>query len=679
MKQWLRALSPGVAFAITLHVAGAQTWDTNANNRNWGDAQNWSPSVVPNSINATATLGTLINANKTINVNSTFTIGTLVINNANNYDLSGGGFVFDVSAGSAAINVQNAGSPTITSNITMADNLVITESGTGLLTLAGNVSAGANTLTVQGTGNTTISGAISGTGPLIKNGTGTLRLSGNSTFSAPLTINSGVVVAASNNALGASSFNNSIATGASLHLSGGITVNEGSLQIRGTGPSGNGALQSVSGANTLSGIVTASTAATVGASAGASLSLTGSVELANDMTFAGAGNFNISGQVYGPNALIKTGSGTLQFSGASYDITGRRLDVRQGVVELNRAGRQLNTIESPTVGTTAGPAATLRLLTSNQIRDDLFVHVHESGTFDLNNNNEGLAGLRLYGGAVQTGTGTLTITNSGGDEIHAYVSNQTATVSGNVASNLVQGVSLTAENGSQAVDLNISAAISGSAASWTKYGTGTLEFSGGTANTYTGQTIINAGTLRLNKASGVDAISGSSITVNSGGTLLLSQHNQIKNSTNLILNGGTFSTGDTTGFSEKLGTLTLSANSTINLGTGIHLLQFDDSSALAWSGTLTIYGWTGTIGTTGTQGKIFFGSNASGLTALQLAQISFNGFGPGAILLSSGELVPVAIPEAGPVFAAIALAALFAWRERKRFRLPAFIRRTRLE
>src|SRR5690606_16943520 len=116
--------------------------------------------------------------------------------------------------------------------------------------------------------------------------------------------------------------------------------------------------------------------------------------------------------------------------------------------------------------------------------------------------------------------------------------------------------------------------------------------------------------------------------------------------------GGTFSTGATTGFAEKLGTLTLSSNSTIDLGTGIHLLEFSNSSSIAWSGTLTIYDWVGSP-SGGTQGRIFFGNNASGLTSAQLAQISFNGFGPGAILLSSGELVPIAIPEAETVFAAL--------------------------
>jgi hypothetical protein len=63
-----------------------------------------------------------------------------------------------------------------------------------------------------------------------------------------------------------------------------------------------------------------------------------------------------------------------------------------------------------------------------------------------------------------------------------------------------------------------------------------------------------------------------------------------------------------------------------------------------WSGsTLTITGWTGLAGASGTAGKIFFGNSAAGLTSGQLSQINFSGYSNGATILSTGEIV--AVPE----------------------------------
>src|SRR5882762_6406628 len=156
-------------------------------------------------------------------------------------------------------------------------------------------------------------------------------------------------------------------------------------------------------------------------------------------------------------------------------------------------------------------------------------------------------------------------------------------------------------------------------------GTGALTLSG--ANTYTGTTTISAATLRLG-ASGA-----------------------LADTSNMILNGGTFSTGATTGFTETVGTLALTDHSVIALGTGSHTLTFAASSGVTWTAgkKLVITGWIGAYdGTSGTSGQIFVGSDSSGLTASQLAQISFydgtNSFP--ALILSSGEVVPGPGPTA---------------------------------
>jgi autotransporter-associated beta strand protein len=171
----------------------------------------------------------------------------------------------------------------------------------------------------------------------------------------------------------------------------------------------------------------------------------------------------------------------------------------------------------------------------------------------------------------------------------------------------------------------------------TKSGTGEVTLSA--ANTYTGSTTISAGTLTLSIANAIS--SSSTIAVSSSATLKLGATNATSSNA-LTLNGGTLATGATTGYSSTLGVLTLSSSSTIALGTGSHTLTFANSSSASWSGTLSITGWTGSSGFSGTAGKIFFGSSTGTLTSTQLSNISFSGYPAGAMLLSTGELVPLA-------------------------------------
>ena len=98
------------------------------------------------------------------------------------------------------------------------------------------------------------------------------------------------------------------------------------------------------------------------------------------------------------------------------------------------------------------------------------------------------------------------------------------------------------------------------------------------------------------------------------------------------------------GFNQTFGAISLSGNSIITLGTGSHTLNFPDCSTTFWdpTKTLVIKGWTGTPGASGTAGKIFFVTNAAGLSTAQLAAITFQGY-TGKILLATGELVPAAL------------------------------------
>lgn len=143
------------------------------------------------------------------------------------------------------------------------------------------------------------------------------------------------------------------------------------------------------------------------------------------------------------------------------------------------------------------------------------------------------------------------------------------------------------------------------------------------------------------------------------GTLLLGADNLIGDSTNMRLSGGNFSTG---GHDERLGSLTLAANSVIDFDGGSSILHFDSSSSAQWSdSTLVLVNWTGG------SDHIFFDDAVTGLSASQVAKIRFqtsDGSLLGATILCNGEVVPV--PEPATIgFGALLLGSV-ALRERKR-------------
>ncbi|HMJ91946.1 MAG TPA: autotransporter-associated beta strand repeat-containing protein, partial [Candidatus Acidoferrum sp.] len=145
-----------------------------------------------------------------------------------------------------------------------------------------------------------------------------------------------------------------------------------------------------------------------------------------------------------------------------------------------------------------------------------------------------------------------------------------------------------------------------------KNGAGRLTLGGTMANTYSGGTVLNAGTATLAKANALG-------------------------SGRLTLNGGLLETG---GFSQTLGTLNLDSNSTIDFGAGDSDLAFADSDAEDWTGgLLTIVNWTDGVD------SLRIGNDGTGFDT-QVEQIRFADYGnaPGQID-ANGFVSPIPEPS----------------------------------
>lgn len=344
--------------------------------------------------------------------------GTMVLTNTSN-NWTG---AFTLNAGTVQLNTGNvvpdASAVTVAAGATLLLDWGVSETLASLAG-AGTVNFRTGTLTVGDANNTTFSGVLQDSyGTLVKQGSGSLTLSGNNTYSGITTINAGAIVAASDTALGASTYGNTIASGAALQLQNNITLTEGQFNVTGTGVGGTGAIRNLSGSNTLSAALDLGGNTTVAADAG-TLTTTGQINLgSNTLTVTGAGTTALNGQITNSGAVTMAGTGTLALGGTAANSFGGALNVNSGTVLLNKtAGTNAVAGSAINVGDGAGAAgsAVLRLGASNQIADYAgTLTVSSDGLFDLNNFTESVNSIGGTG-RIELGTsGNLTVgVNSG--------------------------------------------------------------------------------------------------------------------------------------------------------------------------------------------------------------------------------------------------------------------------
>jgi autotransporter-associated beta strand protein len=387
---------------------------------------------------------------------------------------------------------------------------------------------------------------------------------------------------------------------------------------------------SITGAGTLT--ISSASKGTVNQDGTGGITINSNVDnFGNPLTLqgTGTGSLIIGGTLSGAGLVSKQGSHTAILSGAN---TYSGVTAVGGGILVASAN---NALGSTAGGTTVSNGASLAFSNNVAYTTAEAVTLFGAGVGGIGALNN-MSGANSFDGAVTLGAASTIGTTVG-----------TLTLNGAIANG---GFLLTTTN-LGGTTLTVNGVISGTGG-LTKAGTGTTVLSGASANTFSGATIVNGGILELNKSGALG--STSAITLNSGGTLLFTGNNsmnRVGDTVGLTLNGGTLRPND---MPETMGTLTLTANSTIDLSDdGINSdLTFSGGS---WtSGVLIISNWVGNATVSGTGDRVFFSSPVS---STLLSQIQFAGiWGQGAIRLGTGEIVPV--PEPSTVLTSVALLSL---------------------
>jgi autotransporter-associated beta strand protein len=266
-------------------------------------------------------------------------------------------------------------------------------------------------------------------------------------------------------------------------------------------------------------------------------------------------------------------------------------------------------------------------------------------------------------GALPTST-LSAVTINGSSTLALGASQSVAALSGTSGSTVNLNANPLTINGSSTT--TYSGGISGTG-NLVKNGSGTQTLAG--ATTFTGNTTVNSGTL---KADAANALANTSqVVLNNGGSFLVTADDAIGTNTGIELNGGTLAFG-AAGYDGHVGALTLSANSTIDLGTSSNsvLLRFTNINWNNPNALLSIYNWTGNTEYSGNPGggldQVVIGNaSTTALSTSQLQQIHFysgieqSSFIANAFQITSGTYNReiIAVPETETYFYAVALLA----------------------
>jgi autotransporter-associated beta strand protein len=469
----------------------------------------------------------------------------------------------------------------------------LTINGNTTETTPGSFGTAATLATVffRGAGDTIINGTINLPNALISrvddNGTTTINSTGNIWAATDVRSNSTLRLGATN----------ALPVGATLTIGQATDGSASVFEMNGFDQTVNGLISVAGNANNLRRVTNSSTTLST-------LTLNSSV----DRTFGNIGT-NTGGNITGNIAIVKNGSNTQTFAGPANTYTGN-VTVNSGTLVAG-GNTASNALGSPTTAgrvVTVNSGATIRFDTNNVFGNGI--------------GNSNLPSIVLNGGTLNSlrynvlGDVTLngaTLSQSATDtgNFEGFQFRGSVTVGGSTASTISTGNSkanhlganttfnVANATGDAATDLTVSAPLRnqsgdfGSAAGgFTKVGNGTLELLAN--NTYTGQTIVNEGTLEV-----TGSISASTVTVNGGsltgtgtlgpvllnplGTLAPGASPGTLTLTNVTFAGGTFAleiNGAGLGQADQLvssGSVSLTSNTPLTLSLGYDPVDNVDS------------------------------------------------------------------------------------------------------
>ena len=414
-----------------------------------------------------------------------------------------------------------------------------------------------------------------------------------------------------------------------------------------------------SGTLTLNGVNTfgSSGSATMTIASGTTLTIGGAGQLnsgsyARTITDNGTLNYNssaaqtLSGIISGTGALTQNGSGNLTLS-AYNTFTGNTV-VNAGTLTLADGANQNNS--SVVLGTlTINPGATVKLANPNALGGNVFngstvyttpVNI-SGGTLDISAGPgsasvvEGLdTTFNLMGATISSsGGGWLTQGGYGGSSpgaINTLATNISSVISASLYLYSSGGATITTAAGTvpSGIDLNISGVITdgGGGFSVTKAGAGVLALTA--ANTYTGNTIISAGTLQL--GDGVSAIGSVAGNIDDQATLVFANPSA-QTYAGVISDGGSV-------VKTGAGTLTLSGANSYSGSTTVSNGALIVTAPQSISGSVTVADGA-TLGATASADAVYMSPSSLTLGSSTGATLSFGALGTVNPLLNvSGAL-----------------------------------------